>query len=89
MLKDIWQKTTLNGRTYTCLPKFRKESQLPAEQVREMIRLQNLRATLWKAYQNHPFHRERFDASGFDPFRMGDADPSGKIRMLISKISAQ
>jgi phenylacetate-coenzyme A ligase PaaK-like adenylate-forming protein len=81
MLKEIWQKTTLNGRTYSYLRKFRREAQLPAEQVRE-IRLQRLKATLCNACQNHPFYRERFEAGGFDPFRMRDADEIKKIPVL-------
>jgi phenylacetate-coenzyme A ligase PaaK-like adenylate-forming protein len=81
MLKDIWQKATLNLRTYPYIRKLMREARLPAEQVRN-IQLKRLKTMLCGACQNHSFYRERFEASGFDPFVMKDAAEIKKIPIL-------
>ena len=81
MLKDTWQKATLNFLTYFYLRKFNKESQLPGEEVRK-IQFTRLKAFLCDVYQTHPFYRERFDASQFDPFKMVDLRDYKKVLIL-------
>ncbi len=81
MIKESWQKATLNFRTYPYLRKFIKESQLPAEEVRE-IQFTRLKALLCDVYQTHPFYRERFDASQFNPFMMADLSDFNKVPVL-------
>jgi phenylacetate-CoA ligase len=81
MLKDTWQKATLNFRIYAYMRKFIRESRLPAEEVHkiQLVRMKNL---LCDVYQTHPFYRQRFDASRFDPFKMKELDEIKKLPIL-------
>ena len=81
MLKDSWQKSTLNFRIYAYMRKFMKESRLPAEEVRK-IQFTRLKKLLCDVYQTHPFYRERFDASQFNPFKMADLSDFKKVPIL-------
>jgi len=81
VIKETWQKATLNFRTYPYLRKFIKESQLPAEEVRK-IQFTRMKALLCDVYQTHPFYRERFDASQFNPFMMADLSDFNKVPVL-------
>jgi phenylacetate-coenzyme A ligase PaaK-like adenylate-forming protein len=81
MLKDNWQKATLNFRIYAYLQKFIKESRLPAEEVRK-IQFARLKKLLCDVYQTHPFYQERFDTSQFNPFKMADLSDIKKVPVL-------
>ncbi len=81
MLKDNWQKATLNFRIYAYLQKFIKESRLPAEEVRK-IQFTRLKKLLCDVYQTHPFYQERFDASQFNPFKMADLSELKNVSVL-------
>jgi len=81
MLKDTWQKATLNFRIYAYMQKFIRESRLPVEEVHN-IQLKRMKKLLCDVYQTHPFYRKRFDASRFDPFRMKELDEIKKLPIL-------
>lgn len=81
MLKDTWQKATLNFRIYAYMRRFIRESRLPAEEVRK-IQLARMKNLLCDVYQTHPFYRQRFDASRFDPFMMKELDEIKKVPIL-------
>jgi phenylacetate-coenzyme A ligase PaaK-like adenylate-forming protein len=81
MLRDTWQKATINFRIYAYMRKFIKESRLPAEEVRK-IQLTRMKKLLGDVYQTHPFYRERFDASQFDPYKMADLSDIKKVPIL-------
>lgn len=81
MLKDRWQKATLNYRIYAYMRKFVKESRLPAEEVRK-IQFTRMKSLLCDVYQLHPFYQERFDASHFNPFKMTDLSDIKKLPIL-------
>ena len=80
-MKDTWQKATINFRIYAYMRKFIKESRLPAEEVRK-IQLTRMKKLLCDVYQTHPFYRERFDASQFDPYKMADLSDIKKVPIL-------
>ncbi len=61
--------------------RFIKESRLPAEEVRK-IQLARMKNLLCDVYQTHPFYRQRFDASRFDPFKMKELDEIKKVPIL-------
>jgi phenylacetate-coenzyme A ligase PaaK-like adenylate-forming protein len=81
MLKDTWQKATINFRIYAYYRKFKKESRLPAEEVHK-IQFTRLKKLLCDVYQTHPFYQERFDASQFNPFKMADLSDIKKVPVL-------
>jgi phenylacetate-CoA ligase len=81
MFTNSWQKATLNFRIYAYMKKFIKESRLPAEEIRK-IQFARLKKLLCDVYRRHPFYRERFDASHFDPFRMADLDDFKRVPVL-------
>lgn len=81
LLKDTWQKATVNFRIYAYMRRFIRESRLPADEVRN-IQLNRMKKLLSDVYQTHPFYRERFDASGFHPFKMKELDDIKKIPIL-------
>ena len=81
MFKDTWQKATINFRIYAYMRRFIKESRLPAEEVRK-IQLARMKNLLCDVYQTHPFYRQRFDASRFDPFKMKELDEIKKVPIL-------
>jgi len=81
VLKHTWQKALVNFNTYTYLRKFNMESNLPAEEVRR-IQFTRLKTLLCDVYQTHPFYRERFQASQFDPFKMDDLSDYRKVPIL-------
>jgi phenylacetate-coenzyme A ligase PaaK-like adenylate-forming protein len=81
MLKDSWQKATINFRIYGYLKQLMKEARLPAEEVHKLqfTRLKNL---LCDVYRTHPFYQERFDANHFDPFKMADISELKNVPVL-------
>ena len=81
MFTDNWQKATLNFRIYAYMKKFIKESRLPAEEIRK-IQFNRLKKLLCDVYQIHPFYRDRFDKSHFDPFSMADLDDFKRVPVL-------
>jgi phenylacetate-CoA ligase len=81
MLTDTWQKATLNFRIYAYMRKFLKESRLPAEEIRK-IQFIRLKKLLCDVYQTHPFYRERFDASQFNPFKMAEISELKNVPIL-------
>ena len=81
MLKDTWQKSTINIRIYTYLRELMKEARLPAEEVLK-IQFTRLKKLLCDVYQTHPFYQERFDASHFDPFKMADISELKNVPVL-------
>ena len=81
MLKNAWQKTTLNFRIYYYLQKLLKESKLPAEEVRK-LQFTRLKKLLCDVYQTYPFYQERFDASHFDPHKMADFSEIKNVPIL-------
>jgi phenylacetate-CoA ligase len=81
VLKDTWQKATVNFRIYAYMRRFVKESRLPAEEIRK-IQFARLKKMLCDVYESHPFYRERFDASHFDPYRMQDIREFKKVPVL-------
>ena len=81
MLKDSWQKATLNFRIYTYLRQLMKEVRLPAEEVRK-LQFSRLKKLLCDVYQTHPFYQQRFDASHFNPFKMADLSELKNVPVL-------
>ena len=81
MLKDTWQKASLNFRIYAYMRKFIRESRLTAEEVRK-IQFTRLKNLLCDVYQTHPFYQERFDASQFNPFKMADLSELKNVPIL-------
>jgi phenylacetate-CoA ligase len=71
MLKDKWQRATVNLRIYGYLRQLMKEVRMPAVQVHR-LQFTRLKQILCDAYQTHNFYRERFNDAHFDPFRMAD-----------------
>ena len=84
MLKDRWQKATINYRIYAYMRRFIRESKLSTEDVRK-VRFSRLKRLLCDAYRTYPFYRERFDASHFDPFSMVDLDDFKKAPVLTKE----
>jgi phenylacetate-coenzyme A ligase PaaK-like adenylate-forming protein len=81
IMKDIWQRSTINFRIYTYLRQLMKEARLPAEEVRK-LQFTRLKKLLCDVYQTHPFYQERFDASLFDPFKMADISELKNVPVL-------
>ena len=81
MFKDRWQQATLNFRIYAYLRQLMKEVRLPADEVRK-LQFSRLKTILCDAYQTHPFYRERFDASHFDPYKMKDISELKRLPIL-------
>jgi phenylacetate-coenzyme A ligase PaaK-like adenylate-forming protein len=81
MLKDHWQKATLNIRIYAYMRKFIRESRLPTQEFLK-IQLTRLKKLLCDVYQIHPFYRDRFDACHFNPFEMTDLIEFKKVPIL-------
>ena len=81
MLRDNWQKGTINFRINSYLRQLMKEARLPAEEVRK-LQFTRLKKILCDVYQTHPFYQERFDASHFDPFKMADISELKKVPIL-------
>jgi len=81
MLKDTWQKSTINFRIYAYLRQLMKEARLPAEEVRK-LQFTRLKKILCDVYQTHPFYQDRFDASHFDPFKMADISELKNVPVL-------
>jgi len=81
MVKDTWQKATINFRIYAYMRRFIKESRLPAEEVRK-IQLARMKKLLCDVYRSFPFYQERFDSVQFDPFKMADLRDIKKVPIL-------
>ena len=81
MFKDTWQKSTINFRIYGYLRQLMKEARLPCEEVRK-LQFTRLKKLLCYVYQTHPFYRERFDASNFDPCKMADISELKNVPVL-------
>ena len=81
MLKDTWQKATINFRIYAYTRKLMKEYFLPVEEVRK-LQFTRLKKLLCDVYQTHPFYQERFDAVQFDPFKMAELSDIKKVPIL-------
>jgi phenylacetate-CoA ligase len=81
MLKDSWQKATINFRIYRYLQQLMKEARLPAEEVHK-LQFTRLKKLLCDVYKTHPFYQERFDASHFDPFKMADISELKNVPVL-------
>ena len=81
MLRENWQKATLNFRIYAYMQQLMTEARLPAEEVLK-IQFSRLKKLLCEVYQTHPFYQERFDASRFDPFKMADISELKNVPIL-------
>ena len=81
MLKNTWQKTTINFRIYGYMRRFVKESRLPPEEIRK-IQFTRMKKLLCDVYQTHSFYRERFDACQFDPWKMADLSDIKQVPIL-------
>ena len=81
MLRDTWQKATINIRIYAYMRRFIKEFRMSAEEIRK-VQFARLKKMLCDVYESHPFYRERFDASHFDPYRMQDVQEFKKVPVL-------
>jgi len=81
MLRENWQKATINFRIYAYMRQLMKEARLPAEEVLK-IQFARLKTLLCDVYQTHPFYQERFDASRFDPYKMADISELKNVPVL-------
>jgi phenylacetate-CoA ligase len=81
MLRESWQKATINFRIHAYMRQLMKEARLPAEEVLK-IQFSRLKKLLCDVYQTHPFYQERFDASRFDPFKMADISELKNVPIL-------
>jgi len=80
-LINTWEKLTLNPRLFVYLHRLNQESKLNYKEVND-IQFHRLKNILISAYLNHPFYKERFDNSGFNPFELKDTEEISSIPIL-------